>query len=152
MSELVIVSAIYYSSIGMLFFSNGWTGPYGRFFLLFGVPTVIGILIGALYQKRLFDWIAEKTTIRPVHPAETAWDFAFGRLKNPCWIIVTTTSGKKIRGWFSSESGASSDLSKRDLFLFDVRKDDYSPYEGDGRKRGMWIREDEIKFIEFIPD
>lgn len=150
--DFLIISSAYYASVGLVFFSFDLLSPIFLFLLLFVLPSLIGLAVGVLYQKGFFNWIFNILKINPVHPAETAWDFVFGRRQSPCWIVVTLNDGRKIRGWYCHESGVSSNLSHRDIYISDVRKLDFSKFEGDGRTRGMWIHESEVKFIEFIPD
>lgn len=150
--DFLVISAAYYSSVGIAFLSFGLTNLFISFLFLFLLPCVIGVALGFFYQNDGLDWIYNKLKINPVHPASTAWDFAFGRMKKACWIIVTTTDGRKIRGWYNSSSGVSSDLTRRDIYIQDVRDENFLRLESDGRKRGMWISEIEIGYVEFISD
>lgn len=150
--ELAVLSAVYYAAVGTVFLAMGWLTWFAGMFFFFVIPFAIGLASGIASQKRWFDKIYETIGLNPIHPANTAWDFMFGTMKENKWVIVQTVDGRKIVGFFDRESGASSDLGHRDIFISDVRRSDFSRYEKDNRKRGMWIREDQIVSIETISD
>lgn len=150
--ELLFISAVYYSVFGSVFFIIGYWNWWSLLALSFGIPSLIGFFLGAAAQKRWFDKLFELLGINPIHPATTGWDYMFGTMQNPKWIIVTLSDGTKVYGWFDRESGASTDLDRRDIFIADVRRENFEPFECDGRARGIWLREDEIKHIEIVSD
>lgn len=150
--ELAVVSSIYFASFGNVFLFFGWSGALSSFFLLFVVPVLIGAGLGVSSRSQWFDKLFERLRLNPIHPAVTGWDYMFGTMKKSQWVIIRLTDGRMIHGYFSRDSGASSDLSCRDIFVSDVRKGDFSKFEEDGRSRGMWIREDFIQSIEIIPE
>ncbi|KMK68922.1 DUF6338 family protein [Puniceibacterium sp. IMCC21224] len=150
--ELLVSSSIYYASVGVIFFNFNLLSWGYAFLLLFGLPSIIGAGLGILSQKRWLDLVFGKIGLNPIHPATTGWDFMFGTMKSSKWIIVTLTDGTKVKGWFDRNSGASTDLSRRDIFISDIRRQDFSYFESDSRKRGIWLREDEILHIEVISD
>lgn len=150
--EFFMVSAVYYSVFGPVFIWLPLHGLFSWLILFFLVPLFVGFLIGFLYQHDVFDFIFRAMRMNPVHPATTAWDFAFGRMKESKWVTITTQDGERIRGWFDRSSAASSDLERRDIFIADVRGENFERIEKDGRRRGMWLNESEIKAIEFVSD
>ncbi|SDN46578.1 hypothetical protein SAMN05216196_101619 [Lutimaribacter pacificus] len=150
--ELLIISSVYYASFGAIFVYFKWLGWIPLFLLLFLIPMLLGLCSGVASQKRWFERIYEALGLNPIHPATTGWDFLFGTMDSNKWIVVTLSDGTKIRGWFDRNSGASTDLSRRDIYINDIRREDFSNFESDGRKRGIWLHEDEIRHIEVISD
>ena len=150
--ELAVISSLYYSVFGLAFLQMGWTKSIHLLALLFFIPAVLGIILGLLAQYSALRGLLTTMGINPIHSAETGWDFMFRTLKNPVWMIVSLKDGSKIHGWFNEHSAASTALDRRDLFLAEVRDKHFNEPETDGRRRGMWIREDLILSIEIIPD
>lgn len=67
------------------------------------------------------------------------------------WVLVTLVDGSTVAGLFSARSLASSDASERDLFLerlYDVGDD--GPWQPVPMSRGVWIRGEAIRAIEFL--
>ena len=65
-------------------------------------------------------------------------------------IIVTLTDDTKIKGWFSTNSFASSDSEERDLYIEDLYYDEGEQgWIEDTDSNGIYISKDQIKFIEF---
>lgn len=81
----------------------------------------------------------------------SAWDYHFSRVSEPLWTLVTLKDGSKVAGWFGSNSLASS--GERDLYLEQVyRLSEDEPWQPVPGNSGIWIRGDEICYIEFWKD
>jgi hypothetical protein len=84
------------------------------------VPALIGTLAAL---NAAHDWSArfwEKLGIQPVHPAPTAWDYAFSRLPVGTFVLVTLSDGSTVAGVYARASFASSSAVERDLLIEDV--------------------------------
>lgn len=85
---------------------------------------VIPIVIGGLAAfNAAHDWsgrLWDLLRIQPVHPAPTAWDYAFSRLPAGTYILVTMADGSQVAGMFARASFASSSSVERDLLIEDV--------------------------------
>jgi hypothetical protein len=84
------------------------------------VPALIGTLAAF---NAVHDWSTTlwgKFGIHPVHPAPTAWDYAFSRLPAGTFVLVTLGDGSKIAGLYARASFASSSSGERDLLIEDV--------------------------------
>lgn len=80
-------------------------------------PALVGFLVGKAAERgwssRLFRMLAIPTS----HPVQRAYDFAFGQQRLPCLVIVTYDDGTVVRGYYGTQSLASSDSERSDLFL-----------------------------------
>lgn len=154
--EYVVVSIIYYALVVPIFeYFPSWE-PRRHLLLVFVFPVVFGAILGCVAQRdlvskllstRALSWLGLKIA----HPIPTSWDYLFANLKSGVWILVTLKSGERIFGLFGGQSFASSDLSRRDLYIEDIRDENWSVLEQDGRTRGIWLSEDEIRLVEIIP-
>ncbi|HEV8640144.1 MAG TPA: DUF6338 family protein [Methylomirabilota bacterium] len=84
------------------------------------------------------------------HPVPTAWDYVFSH-STGSWVLVTLADGSTVAGIFSARSFASSDAAERDLFLEQLyRVEDDGPWQPVPMNRGVWIRGEAIRAIEFL--
>lgn len=150
--QLTVISAVYYSSVGLALGMLNLLNSIGYFCLLFVLPVLIGVSWGVLHKRGCIDKALELVGLNPVHPATTAWDYMFGTMRDPKWIIVCMKDGREIWGWFDRKSSVSSDLDRRDIFLADMRREGFSKVEPDGRLRGVWINASEVETIEIVAD
>jgi hypothetical protein len=150
--EYLMVSSIYFAAAYPLFEWCGFKSYLSVTMFLFILPLVIGLILGFVAQKSLFRKLTDFFGLNPVHPSPTAWDFVFSGRKGYSWVIINLNSGGRYFGVFGQASMASSDLDRRDVFIEDVRDSDFKPVEVDGRKRGVWVNENDIRSIEIIKD
>lgn len=131
-------------------------------------PAIFGFVLGVAAQKEWFScsveyiirvaakhewtrWIANKLDLSIVHVIPASWDWRFSKMsRGGAFIMVTFVSGEEVRGFFGSESFASSDTGERDLYI----EEEYtiSPegkWEPRAEKVGILIPVKEIKHIEF---
>ncbi|NSX54304.1 DUF6338 family protein [Parasulfitobacter algicola] len=149
--EYVIITSLYYSLTVPTFIYVGEYNPLTLFLLVFLGPIIVGLVFGVIYQKGFMKYVYNFTHIHPIHhPAPTAWDYLFGSTRKGCWIIVTLKSSEPIFGYFGTESFASSDLEKRDIYIEKVLDDKWNVIGTDDYQRGIWIHEDEILSVEII--
>jgi hypothetical protein len=116
------------------------------FWILVGVPVLWPFLILKAFS---LPFVAKHV----LHPVSKPWDYVFGR-KESYWVIVHLKDGKRIGGRFDTNSFASSDPAKEQLYLEEVWKlneDDafIAPVERSG---GIIISEDNILAVEILLD
>jgi hypothetical protein len=123
---------------------------FAWFFILFVSPVVFGVATGLLNQQAIVRRLLARYGIYTVHPVPTAWDYVFSH-STGSWVLVTLVDGSTVAGIFSARSFASSDAAERDLFLEHLYKvDDDGPWQPVPMSRGVWIRGDAIRAIEFL--
>jgi hypothetical protein len=119
-------------------------------FGLFGVPAVIGFLLGLDAREgwsRKF--IARFLNVNLGHPVDTAWDWRFAGC-DECWVQAVLKDGTKWAGHLGGGSFMSTDPAERDLYIENV----YSVGRGNVWKpkgSGVWLSSGEIRSIEFWP-
>lgn len=123
--------------------------------LVFVPPVVLPVLLRYVSAKlarvekvRAF---LERIGISLLHPAPTAWDYAFARSEG-YWARVQLADGTTIEGLFDSNSLASGEKDDRDVFLetvfeWDDQSNEYRQLE---RNAGMWVGADQIRTITFF--
>lgn len=116
------------------------------FILLFCIP----ILLTCIWKRvRTADWVQKFVP----HPTEKPWDFVFFQRKN-YWVIVTLKNGKKIGGWYGSNSFASSAPSEEQIFLEEewiLNDNDRFERKAD-QTSGIIILSSDIQTVEFFND
>ncbi len=150
--EYLMVSSVYFAAVYPVFIFLDLSSYFSALLFLFVLPLVAGSTFGFCTQKEFFRSIGSKLGINPIHSSPTAWDYAFSDRQGYYWVVVNLNSGGKYFGVFGPASLASSDLNNRDIYLEDVRKQDFSAIEENGRKRSVWIDENDIRSIEIIKD
>ena len=150
--EYLMVSSIYYAFAFPAFRQLNDPSYTEVLSFLFLGPLLSGFALGFMTQKNVFRWLAKKLNLNPVHSSPTAWDFVFSDRSGPSWVVASLASGRKYYGIFDQNSLASSELSRRDIFIENICDENFKPIEADGRKRGVWINESELLSIEIIKD
>ena len=106
--------------------------------------------MGLLSQRAIVRRLLARYGVFTVHPVPTAWDYVFSHLTGS-WVLVTLADGSTVAGVFSARSFASSEAAERDLFLEQLYKiEDDGPWQPVPMNRGVWIRGDAIRAIEFL--
>lgn len=127
-----------------------WVAALAWFFILFVSPVALGAATGLLSQRATVRRLLARYGIYTVHPVPTAWDYVFSE-STGSWALATLVDGSTVAGVFSARSFASSDPSERDLFLEQVyRVDDDGLWQPVPMNRGVWIRGEAIRAIEFL--
>ena len=107
-------------------------------------------LTGLLSQRAIVRQLLARYGVYTVHPVPTAWDYVFSH-STGSWVLVTLADGSTVAGVFSARSFASSDAAERDLFLEQLYKvEDDGPWQPVPMNRGVWIRGEAIRAIEFL--
>ena len=121
--------------------------------IIFISPLILGLIYGALSQKRIIERLMSKMRLTAISPVATSWDYKFSRTRKPRWILVTLTDGSTVAGYWGNESFASSDGKLRDIYIERVYR-----VQGDGKpwlsppnnNDGIWLPGKLIKSIEFF--
>ena len=107
--------------------------------------TILGLIIGVIKQKTLLSRLLNCLGISTIHPTALAWDYFFSKQES-YYMIVKMDDDKTVRGWYSSNSFASSDPDNHDLYIEQCYGEGWSE---DPQSRGIYIPGDQIKYIEF---
>ena len=88
-----------------------------------------------------------------IHPVSKPWDYVFGK-KQSYWVIVHLNDGRRIGGRFDTNSFASTDPAKEQIYLEELWNLDEN---GGFAKRvdrtgGIIISEDSILAVELLTD
>lgn len=150
--EYLMISSVYFALCYPLFVYLELGSYLAALALLFGLPLASGLIAGFATQKRLFRWLGNKLGLNPVHFSPTAWDYIFSDRSGYSWVVVNLNSGGRYFGVFGPSSLASSDLSSQDIYLEEIRNETFDPIEQNGRKRGVWISQHDIRSIEIVED
>lgn len=118
--------------------------------LLLAVITIIGSILlgfifGVLKQKTPLGKLLNRLGIQTVHPTLLAWDYLFSKQES-YYVIVMLDDDSIIRGWFSSNSFASSDPDNHDLYIEQCYGEGWIE---DRQSKGIYIPREKIKYIEF---
>lgn len=116
-----------------------------------GLTYVLG---SAKWWARATSWIRDRLHLRRSYdPTPTAWDFAF-QAREPGWVRILTTDGAWIGGWFGVDSYASSFPQPRDVFIESAyaMKPDGAFTDTISAASGTYVRCDDVRLIEFLPD
>lgn len=117
-------------------------------FVFFLAPLTLGLLLGFVWQRDIHRRLASKIGIRITHPIPNSWDYMFGSIIEPAWLLVTLTDERQVAGFFGTRSFASSDVNERDIFVEQVYKvDSAGAWHPDDPGKGLWIPQREIKLI-----
>ena len=141
---------IYLLSVRAGLLARPWMAALTWFFILLVSPVAFGVANGLLSQRAMVRRLLARYGIYTVHPVPTAWDFVFGH-STGSWVLITLADGSTVGGVFSARSFASSDAAERDLFLEQLYKvEDDGPWQPVPMNRGVWIRGEVIRTIEFL--
>ncbi|MFB5150678.1 MULTISPECIES: DUF6338 family protein [Burkholderia] len=117
--------------------------------VVWGCILLIGPVLCALgiFVLRRAKWLARWLP----HPVDRAWDYVFGQ-REPFYLIITLTSGKRIGAAYGSNSFASSYPADPEIYVEEAW--DVDDAEGFVRRhvqtRGLLIAGSAIESIEFI--
>lgn len=106
---------------------------------------LLGFIIGLIKQKLHLSRLLNYFGILTIHPTQSAWDYLFSKQES-YYVIVTMENDKIVRGWFSSDSFASSDPDNHDLYIEQCYGEGWVE---DSQSKGIYIPGDQIKYIEF---
>lgn len=148
--EYLVVSSIYYSLAAPLVLKvNRWNWFLLEALFLFA-PLLCGLVVAGLSQWNWPRKIAATVGLNPVTPHPTGWDKAFGSLEGEVWLIVHTADLGVVHGRFGDQSNASTLLDRRDIYLEDMRDEEFDHIGSDKEDRGVWIPESQIRSVEII--
>lgn len=112
-------------------------------FIFIVAPVFWPFLIG-----KIIDYAALKGLI--LSPAKTAWDQFFLR-REPCWIIVSLSDGRRIGGYFGEMSYATLHPQSGHIYIEELWEVDQTTGEiGDAvpASKGLLLRPGDYQFIE----
>jgi hypothetical protein len=123
------------------------------FVVLIIVPIVVGSLLAQLSEIRRPRWLLQLlriTGLSAITRTADAWNWIF-RQERAAYVRIQLKDGKMILGWFGDKSFASSDATLRDIYLEQLWNADQTGWfqEAQPDTAGMWIRGDEIEYVEF---
>ena len=157
--RLLTLSALNYALLSWLIYlllaqvgvlARPWVAAIAWFLILFVSPAAFGAASGLFGQRPAVRRLLARYGIYPVHPVPIAWDYVF-RQSTGSWVLITLTDGSTVAGVFSTLSVASSSASYRDLYLEQIYEvEDDGPWQPVPMNRGVWIRGDAIRTIEFL--
>jgi len=155
--EYLILSALYFAIFWPLVdylldpTRSAWSQAFIGVLVLALLPAGIGLVWGLGTQKGWWRSFLAELGISLVSSYPTGWDWAFGRLSSPVYILVTFSDGSQVAGLFGYYSLAASTTEERDLYIDEI-------YDFDGNKQwtprqprqSILIPYRSVKFIEFI--
>jgi hypothetical protein len=119
--------------------------------IVFVFPAVCGYATGWMAKSSMLKGGLRRFGIFVLHPAPTAWDYAFARDER-YWARIESSDGTLIEGVFDCNSLASGETSERDVFLEDVFRWDTASgeYKRLDSNAGVWVSPKNIKSITFF--
>lgn len=120
--------------------------------IIFVSPIIIASVIIIFYQKEVFRKLCQYFNISSIDTEPSAWDFKFKKIENE-WVIITLKDKTTIGGYIGVNSFISSNCKERDLYIdeqYEISKN--GEWKKVNRTDGIWIKNDEIKYIEFLKD
>jgi hypothetical protein len=128
-----------------------WSALCWFLIILIG-PAAIGLLLAVVFQKDWLQAIFARLRMQPIHIVPAAWDYQFGRMKEPHWLLVQLKDGSTIAGYFGMRSFASSDPHERDIFIQQVYLvDAEGRWQQMSEGHSVLIGHEQIAVIEFWP-
>ena len=82
-----------------------------------------------------------------IHPTRRAYDYAFGDITTERFVIVTFADGSTVKGFFGTNSLASSDPTNGDIYIERLYSNEWVPSEPP--KSALLMLRD-LRSIEFI--
>lgn len=114
-------------------------------------PAILGVLIGWTASRQGAATLLRRLSIPVIHPIERAYDYAFAQKRMPGFVIVTYEDGTIVRGYFGTESLASSDPNRSDLYLERVYSvDGHDQWQEMEPGRSGYISLKGVRSIEFL--
>jgi Family of unknown function (DUF6338) len=127
-----------------------WARAIFGILFLGALPALFGLLLGAGSQKGWWRVLFNKMKLFPVSPYPTGWDWVFGQLSRPTYVLVTLDDGSRVAGLFGYDSLAASKPEERDIYIDEVYDfDDSRQWTARSPKQGILIPFKSIKYIEF---
>lgn len=114
-------------------------------------PGILGLLLGAGTQKGWWRALFGKLGLSVVNSYPTGWDWVFGRLNAPVYVLVTLQDGSRVAGLFGFGSLAASTVEERDIYIdeiYDFSED--KTWTPRSPKQGVLIPYRTIKYVEFF--
>lgn len=122
------------------------------FMIIFISPVVIALVIIVINEYEILRKICGCFKITSVDLEPSAWDFKFKDIKKE-WVIITLSDKRTVAGFIGENSFVSSNSKERDLYLDKVYKiNKNGEWEERERTDGIWIKNEEIRSIEFFND
>lgn len=116
--------------------------------VIFISPLFLGLIFGLANQQQLVEQGLAILGFRTLSGFPSAWDYKFGRINEPLWVLVTLKDGGQVAGRFGKNSFASSDSSERDLYLESVYQlSEDNPWQRVTETSGILIKAEEIRYI-----
>ncbi len=140
---------IYLINNSAFFQSSSALSAVGWAWVILIGPILLGLSLGFASQKDWFHKLFRRIGLLPVHPIPTAWEWTFGKMHAPRWILVTMKDGRTVAGLFGDRSFASSDPGERDLYieqLWDI--DENGNWAKGPEEKSVLISGGEIRFVE----
>lgn len=120
--------------------------------IIFLSPIIIAAVIIIFYQKEMFRRLCQYFNVSSIDTEPSAWDFKFKQIENE-WVIITLKDETTIEGYIGVNSFISSNCKERDLYIDEQYKiSKNGEWKKVNRTDGIWIKNDEIKYIEFLKD
>ena len=121
--------------------------------IIFISPFFLGLIFGVTSQQQLVERGLANLGFRMLSGFPTAWDYKFGRINEPLWVVITLKDGSRVAGGFGKNSFASTEPSERDLYLESVYQySEENPWQPITDTSGILIKAEEIRYIEFLND
>ncbi|MCA3436800.1 MAG: hypothetical protein INF48_05705 [Rhodobacter sp.] len=115
------------------------------------LPLLLGTMAGANLSRGWNRALLRRLSMPVEHSIRRAYDYAFTQKLKPGFVILSFQDGKTIYGYFGSESMASSDPNRSDIYLerlYDVGADGQWSEQDIGRS--ALISLSGIRSIEFL--
>jgi hypothetical protein len=126
-----------------------WEPILAAITLILIAPPILALLIVRLRRSDRFRRFVRR--LSPIHPAPTAWDYAFSA-GGPIFVRVKLSSGERLGGFFGQRSFAAGYPERQDLFLEQAWRltDDGTPQQPIPGSRGVLVRHDLVELLELL--
>jgi hypothetical protein len=126
-----------------------WEPILAAITLILIAPPSLALLIVRLRRSDRFRKVVRR--LSPIHPAPTAWDFAFST-GGPFFVRVRLSSGERLGGFFGERSFATGYPEPPDLFLEEAwhLTEDGAPVQPIPGSRGVLVKHDVVELLEFL--
>lgn len=155
--EYIIISALYFAiflplvEIAIASQGQNWIRAIWWILLLAVGPALVGLLFGAGTQKGWWRYLFGKLKLSIVSSYPSGWDWVFGRLSAPVYVLVTLEDSSRVAGLFGFDSLAASTVEERDLYIDEIYDfDNNTTWTPRRPKQGILIPYRSIKYIEFF--
>lgn len=118
--------------------------------IIFVSPIIIASVIIIFYQKEVFRELCQYFNISSIDTEPSAWDFKFKKIENE-WVIIKLKDKTTIGGYLGVNSFISSNCKERYIYIDEQYEiSENGEWKKVNRTDGIWIKNDEIKYIEFL--